>query len=836
MSAIELMEEVAKQGLKVAGMSATEAANALGFTQLANGMFVKNIINSTAGKVLEFPTSTAVEAIAEAGTSATTAASSTTANLTLVETASGATSTAGILSIAAPVAASLLAAVGGYLIGNEVYNNNQDFFDNLTGSFMEYLADGTVNLIGLLDSNGNTYFDRRAYTSVKAYLDSFASTSVDYIWTTDTLTVANFKPTCDAYTAFARTISHWVISGRIISTKIDISKLLEIYKGAIDYIESKYGTDKVMCLTSYSPDIDYSMSTAYPSFRFCITVFSSISSVAFINRSNNDNTQLISVTGTCTEVPFVVSTALASGNIQVTSVAGNAAFNTFFISTGNVSPTVGAATSIEQSYANGASNINSIEKSTLPDGVTKYSPKTSLLKDMNLFTIVNGCPQELPYIPVRIPKNPTVIPFPDPEVNPSENDPNDEPNRINPIIPPNPPYPDNVPDTTPKPKPDTTTNPDKKPITLPDPTPDKNITTDTDPDPDKDPSQDTASDPDTKTPVDDDGTTNPDDGGSTPDPTPPIVTPIYSSATGLLHVYHPNISSLNNFGAWLWTTFSGDLIDTLAKLFNNPMDAVIGLHELYATPCNGGISTIKCGYLDSGISSYLVLRRYTEINCGSLVIPEHWGNYLDYTPYTKVYCYLPFIGIVELNADDIIAHGVNITYRIDSYTGACIAIITVAKDNYNSATYQFSGNCAVEIPITSGVKATMQNALIGAATAGIMATAGAGVTLASVGASALRGGASRAINSKNEVQHSGSFGSSFGAMGFKKPYLIVKRPRQKVVAGYNENYGYPAHKMVAISECSGYLRAREVDVISVTATEDEKKLIETALKSGVFVS
>ena len=108
-----------------------------------------------------------------------------------------------------------------------------------------------------------------------------------------------------------------------------------------------------------------------------------------------------------------------------------------------------------------------------------------------------------------------------------------------------------------------------------------------------------------------------------------------------------------------------------------------------------------------------------------------------------------------------------------------------------------------------------------------------GLTGGAVGATvgAIRG----AMMNKNSVQHSGSFGASFGALGIKKPYIIVKRPQQKVVPGYNTNYGYPAHKMVHVAKCTGYLRAREVEVVSATATEEEKKRIERLLKEGVFV-
>ena len=77
-----------------------------------------------------------------------------------------------------------------------------------------------------------------------------------------------------------------------------------------------------------------------------------------------------------------------------------------------------------------------------------------------------------------------------------------------------------------------------------------------------------------------------------------------------------NIGSIKGVGS--------KTIDTLSKLFNDPMDAVIGLHELYATPSTQGDTTIKAGYLDSEVQSKLVGNRYTTINCGSVVVEEYY--------------------------------------------------------------------------------------------------------------------------------------------------------------------------------------------------------------------
>lgn len=351
-------------------------------------------------------------------------------------------------------------------------------------------------------------------------------------------------------------------------------------------------------------------------------------------------------------------------------------------------------------------------------------------------------------------------------------------------------------------------------------------------------------------------------------------TPVPSGSPGFIQVYNPTPSEFIAFGRWLWVTYADATMDTI---WNNPFDGVIGAHELYATPSKDGYSTIRSGFLDSGISSIIVRQRYTQINCGSILIPEYWGNYLDYSPYSRAYIYLPFIGIMDLDVDDIVGHSVNVLYHVDSYTGSCIAQITCARDGYSNTIYQFSGDCSVEIPMAGGSQANIKAAMIAANAYQNAANVSAGMSLwggiASGIASAIGGalmpgvgstiggitsGIGQAIggyassqsqkaygeaqhtaamvSQKSHVQHSGSFGGSHGAMGIKKPYIIIRRPIQKVVYNYNKLYGYPAHKMVVIGECTGYLRCREVNVQSSLATDEEKRMIEEALKSGVYVT
>lgn len=356
------------------------------------------------------------------------------------------------------------------------------------------------------------------------------------------------------------------------------------------------------------------------------------------------------------------------------------------------------------------------------------------------------------------------------------------------------------------------------------------------------------------------------DVGNIPSPNMPIggdPLNVDGGVGGLVSVYNPTYAELQAFSQWLWVTYADATID---KIWNNPFDGVISLHELYATPNKGARKNIKSGFLVSPVSSITIPNRYSEINCGTAVFPEYWGNYLDYSPYSKALCYLPFIGIVELNVDDIVGHAVNITYRVDSYSGACIALLTCAREGSNGVLYQFSGNCSVQMPIAGGTQAAIkaaqisagayQNAYHTAGLAGLMGgmlgglgslltgniggaisqvVGGAG-SYATNKAFAQANATSQTVSAKSSVQHSGQFGESFGAMGAKRPYMIIKRPVQVVVPNYQNEYGYQAHKYVTIGECEGYLRCRGVHVQSARATDAEKHAIEQMLMEGVYVT
>lgn len=297
------------------------------------------------------------------------------------------------------------------------------------------------------------------------------------------------------------------------------------------------------------------------------------------------------------------------------------------------------------------------------------------------------------------------------------------------------------------------------------------------------------------------------------------------SASSLWAVYNPTQAQVDAFGSWLW---SSDLVEQIKKLFNDPMQAIIGIHKVFATPATGGSQNIKCGYIDSGVPAAVVTSQYTTVDCGTVRLNEYFGNVFDYAPYTEVSLYLPFIGIVKLDIADVMRSSINVKYHVDVITGACLADVKVTRDGGGGVLYQYSGSAIVTYPLSSGSYASALTGILSIA-GGVAATIASGGALAP----AALGAAVGVSRLHTDVQKSGSFSGAAGAMGSKKPYLIISRPQTAMPSSYKHLEGQPANHYTKLSKASGYVKVRSVIVSGLNATDTELDMIQEALQQGV---
>ena len=310
----------------------------------------------------------------------------------------------------------------------------------------------------------------------------------------------------------------------------------------------------------------------------------------------------------------------------------------------------------------------------------------------------------------------------------------------------------------------------------------------------------------------------------------PGLLPSSVSSNKLFTVYNPTSSQLDSLGGYLW---DASIIGAIRDIWQDPLDGIISLQQVYVTPSTGGNHNIILGFLDTGISSAVVSNQFVTVDCGTVSVPENKQNATDYAPYTSLHIYLPFIGIVELDTNECMNSDITVTYQVDVYTGTCLAQVSIARNPdmpNDPILYTFSGNCSQQIPLTSG------NA--SGALRGLMSAISAGITIASGGGVGVVAGAKMLGESLNHemfhISHSGNLSSNAGIMGNKKPYLIIGRRHNYDANAYNKFYGFPVNKTVVLGNHSGFVRVKKC-WLKTKALKEEYNEMMRLLEEGVFI-
>ena len=295
--------------------------------------------------------------------------------------------------------------------------------------------------------------------------------------------------------------------------------------------------------------------------------------------------------------------------------------------------------------------------------------------------------------------------------------------------------------------------------------------------------------------------------------------------------------------------FVRSIFDAIKLLFANPIDVLIGVMMLPFIPEGNEMWYPKVG------DTYLTLhplckvsKQFYELDCGSIFINEYGRNCFDYSPYTQITIFLPYIGYRELPVDEVMGKNVGVVYHIDVLTGDCIAFVTTqVKGNGMSLPVtvviaQFNGNCGIQVPAGS---VSFDNLVSGAIN---FACSGMGV-LASTALGGYDGGnvgqqisqltsstAGMITGMKPTVKRDGVIGSSSGWMSVLTPYIIRHIPNQSLPTGYGTYMGYPSNISGTLGGgFSGFAIVEDIQLNNIPAMETEREEIKELLREGVLL-
>jgi hypothetical protein len=335
------------------------------------------------------------------------------------------------------------------------------------------------------------------------------------------------------------------------------------------------------------------------------------------------------------------------------------------------------------------------------------------------------------------------------------------------------------------------------------------------------------------------------DDGSDPVPVPSLPT-VGATNTGFISLFVPSQAQLQQVANYLWSSLFD--VSTFYKIFENPMDCILGLSVVPVSIPTSGNAQITVGNIElSGITLPLASQQYVEVDCGSLTIEPYFGSYLDYEPYTKMSLFVPYSGVHSVNADDLMGKTVQLVYHIDILTGSLVAFVKCG----DSVLYEFNGACGSNIPVNSvNYASTIENAIriavnIGTtvATAGASAPATAGGETIRAGQDVARGvtlagsTAEGILSLKPNIDRAGSLGGTTGLLGNQTPYFIVTRPRLCKPAKQNFYKGYPAFISYTVEDLigKGYTEWDTIILSTLYLTDDEKNELEGILEGGVYL-
>lgn len=306
--------------------------------------------------------------------------------------------------------------------------------------------------------------------------------------------------------------------------------------------------------------------------------------------------------------------------------------------------------------------------------------------------------------------------------------------------------------------------------------------------------------------------------------------------SGTTAVYTPTAAQMANFTEFLWSDLF--TVDSFKKLFADPMQSIISLHALPFAVTHGLQSQIVFGNISSGVNADVLGNQWYDIDMGTLDISEYYGNFFDYSPYTKYSIYLPYIGFREFIPDDFVRGTINLTYRVDALTGACSAILT--SSTLNGVAYIYSGDMAYHLPVTASDYANFAAGIGSSVAAGAAAikgieSASGALGLAAAIGSGIASTVSSVAGSKQQVSRSGSVGGAAGWTADQTPYIIRTRPNAVFPANAQKYQGFPSYKAYKLSSLSGFTKVLDCNLSLNGATSSEYDEALALLKEGVII-
>ena len=251
-----------------------------------------------------------------------------------------------------------------------------------------------------------------------------------------------------------------------------------------------------------------------------------------------------------------------------------------------------------------------------------------------------------------------------------------------------------------------------------------------------------------------------------------------------------------------------------------------------ASICGEEETNIHLGQYGSGKSGYRVSPTYGRITDTCIMnIPWPASDWRRNNPYTELYLYIPYIGVIPLSPSDLVGE-TQIIVNAHVYLQTGDALFTVRTANKQLGQYATNLSAPFEIGASNTSPAR-------AFTAGFSAIGGAIGAVLTGGATAVAAGTAGIMGTMNNIQGMpASIGGNAGGANLtvgNSCYLIsVFHDTTVAPASVSPIMGTPTDAVKSLSGLTGYVETRNASV-SGPMTDTERNEINRYLDGGIYI-
>lgn len=228
---------------------------------------------------------------------------------------------------------------------------------------------------------------------------------------------------------------------------------------------------------------------------------------------------------------------------------------------------------------------------------------------------------------------------------------------------------------------------------------------------------------------------------------------------------------------------------------------------------------------------------FADINFDSLI--TKFNDFRDYPPFRTFELYLPYVGIVPIDARKFYGKYLSVEYLVDIFTGMATVLLKVKNSvgENGRVVDTFDAQLGVHQAVSSTSWAEYASRYGSARSSVAQTGLQLGLTKGSKGADSIYDSTRELFMAQGNYtgNTSGTFSSCNGFFMPQHIYLIEYTQETSVTGNLSSLAGRKSNTSAAISSFSGFLRVSDVDLVCPRATESEKAEIISLLTSGIRI-